>query len=144
MIFNLKFTVNASIDTVKISFLTRMRFFSVRVPFAFSCHSIGVLFCFQCLWTRSKQSTDPQGVECGWNANRTRTQKERVRVKNDIFTVSKHLLNLSSGPGARIEIFFWLKIKKRNSKFERIFRETDCEIICQLDRGQGSALNGYE
>ena len=30
---------------------------------------------------------EPQGAECGWNANGTRTQKERVRARNDIFTV---------------------------------------------------------
>ena len=64
--------------------------------------------------------------------------------------------NLSSGPGARIKIFFLLKIKKKGKSIldpgpeSKIFfwlkikkKEirknflggSDCQIICQLDRG---------
>jgi hypothetical protein len=34
-----------------------------------------------------RMTVDPQGAECGWKTNGTRTQKERVRVRKDIFTV---------------------------------------------------------
>ena len=34
-------------------------------------------------WTKIERHR----MECGWNANGTRTQKERVRVRKDIFTV---------------------------------------------------------
>ena len=48
------------------------------------------------------------------------------------------------GPGARIKKnLFWFKIKKKIIQ-ENFSEGSDCQIICQSDRGQGSTLNGYK
>jgi hypothetical protein len=62
-------------------------------PFAFHPHSDrlrcpAVFYFVSSAWSIA----DPQW-ECGWNAQGTRTQKEHVHVRNDIFTVILNILN---------------------------------------------------
>ena len=57
-----------------------------------------------------------------------------ARIKKVFFVENKKNRKFDFGPGARIKNFFWFKIKKKEIR-KNFLGGSDCQIICQLDRG---------
>ena len=57
-----------------------------------------------------------------------------ARIKKFFFVEKKKNRKFDFGPGAKIKIFFLVQNKKKEIR-KNFLGGSDCQIICQLDRG---------